>query len=235
MVNSQKKTFIVAGLDFEQRKNTLDAIKKRLRQQIPSQLSIFTFYGKEIDIKTFKDKILTFSFDREKIIIIKDAYNLAKEVRVFLFENYRRIVSSSYVILEIEKDYFQLQRDKKISSDAFFSLLFKEAAIFKVASRIKEVSLEDFKRSARNKDLNSSFYFLERLFEKSNPREIGPLILGVLVREVSYSKNTFDKETKFSYLWEADRAIKEKGIDTKLTIELLLAKLFSSTPALERV
>ncbi|UCD15890.1 MAG: hypothetical protein JSV34_02250 [Candidatus Omnitrophota bacterium] len=233
MVSDPRRVFIVAGLDFLQRKASLNAIKSRILQQKSTQLNILTFYGKEIDIRLLEEHAFTFSFDREKIVIIKDAYNLSREIREFLLQNYKKIVSTNYIILEIERDYFQLRRDKKIVNDKFFSFIFRQAVSFKAVSRQRQVSLEDFKRSIRKKDLSSSLYFLEKLFERGNTREMGPLILGILVRETAYSNNFFDKEKKFSHLWEADRAIKEKGIDTKLAIELLLAKLFSSPAAAE--
>jgi hypothetical protein len=224
MVTTHKKVFLIAGSGFFQRKQAIDNIKKKilLRKQAP--LNVLTFYSKEIDIKDLQEKILTFSFDKDKIIIFKDAYRLSRVVKDFLFDNFEKIISNNYMILEIEKDYFQLRKDKKISGDKFFNHIFKEGVSFRVSSQQKEVSLEDFKRSIRKKDLSSSLYFLERLFKDGNSRELGPLILGILVREFSYFKQSDIKEKCFSYLWDTDRAIKERGIETQLAIELLIVK-----------
>lgn len=227
MVTNSKRVFIVSGTDFFQRKLALDNIKKRLMPQKSGGLNILTFYSREIDIKVFQEKIFTFSFDREKIIVLKNADDLSRETKEFILENYKEIISANFIILEMDRDYWTLQRDKKIANDKFFSFIFKNAVSTNSGTAAKEVSWDDFKRGIRSRDLNSSMYCLERLFEKNNEREIGPLILGILVREVACLRDFADREKKLSYLWEADRQIKEKGIDTKLAIEVLLTKLLT--------
>lgn len=132
------------------------------------------------------------------------------------------------IIFETDKDYYQLQRNKKFISDKFFSLVFKKAALFKIASSKKKVSIEDFFNSVRKNDLASSLFVLESLFTgAAKDKSLGPQIVGFLVGKFSYLGYSAKKDKYFKHLWEADRAIKEKGFDTRLVIETLLVKLFA--------
>ena len=80
--------------------------------------------------------------------------------------------------------------------------------------------------SLRRKDLSSSLYILESLFEGgSKDKLLGVQVIGILVRNSSYLKGSLKKNKSFKYLWEADRAIKEKGGDVRLAIGALLVKL----------
>jgi hypothetical protein len=190
MVNIREKVFLVVGLDFNQRRLIIENIKKKF-SYIPSgeknkinSINVLTLYGKEIDLDSFKEKIFTFSFSKEKIVILKDAYNLSKEIRDFIFKNFNKIILHNYIIFDIERDYYRLTQDRKVISDSFFSFIFKNAALFKVVSRSSEVSFEDLKKSIRKNDLPSSLYILRKLFEdKNKDNELGPQILGFLVRE----------------------------------------------------
>lgn len=236
MVGSSPRIFLVTGIDFNQRQLLIENIKNKVFKKPATPLNILTFYSKEIDIKDLQEKILTFSFDKEKIIIIKNAESLTKEAKEFLFNNLKKILSHNYIILETDKDYLQLQRDKKISSDIFFGFILKNAEIpFKdrKPSASYEISFEGFKRSTRKNNAAEALYILEKLFEsKASDREkeiLGLQILGVLVGECSYLKNPLLREKSFNYLWETDRLIKEKGLEPRFALEILLTKLLGTS------
>lgn len=226
-MNVRNRVFLIAGSDFSQRHRAIANIRERILRDKTASLNTLTFYSKEIDISNFQEKLFNFSFDKEKIIILKDAGRLSKDARAFLGNNLEKIISNNYIILETDDDYFSLRRDKKLSSDKFFSIILKDACIIKVLSSSHESSLEDFKRNIRKNDLSAAFHVLEKLFEvNAKDRDFGPLLLGVLVREISYMRDPSARGKYFRYLWEADRNIKEKGMDTRLAIEVLLAKMF---------
>ena len=81
--------------------------------------------------------------------------------------------------------------------------------------------------SVRRNDLVSSLYILEKMIAANgNDRALGPQIIGILVGKFSYVNSVTAKAEALNLLWEADRAIKEKGIDARIAIESLLVKLF---------
>lgn len=236
MVGPISRIFLVTGKDFDQRQLLIETIKNRILNKLAASLNVLTFYGKEIDIKTFQERISTFSFDKEKIIIIKGIEGLSRELKETLLKNFKKILTHNYVILETEKEYMQLERDKKISSDSFFVFVLKYAAIpFKHKKSFVpyDATFEGFRQSARKADAAGTLYILEKLFEsKTSDKEkeiLGLQILGVLVGECSYLKNPLIKEKSFNYLWETDRLIKERGIEPRFALEILLTKLLGAS------
>lgn len=228
-MNTAKKVFLVIGDDFFQRRRLIGNIKKTILQNKKDSLNIINIYTKETDLKTVQEKVLNFSFNQEKIVVFKDAYRLSPAIKDFLLDNFKKIISANYLILEIEEEYSRFRQDKKITSDRFFQFLFKEAVGLKTSAPPPEASSwDDFRRRIRQKDLEGCLYFLEKLFRGGeNSKELAPLILGVLGREISFCRDPQDKENGFCYLWQADRQIKEKGIEARLAIEILLIKLLS--------
>ena len=226
MVN-EKKIFIVAGTDFLQRQRAIESIKKRILKDAPSLLSIFTLYSKEINPDQLRKNIFTLSFNKEKIVIFKNALKLSSPVKSFLFKEIKRIISNNYIVLEIEKDYYQFQKEN--DRENFFRFAINQAAIFKVPSRTQDVSFEDFIKSIYRNDLGSSLYIMEKLFTgKNKDTGLGVKILGVLISKFSRINIPLKRQVYFRYLWEADRSMKEKGINPRLTLETLLVRLFSA-------
>ncbi|HIE35896.1 MAG TPA: hypothetical protein EYP89_01495 [Candidatus Omnitrophica bacterium] len=226
MVRLGERIFLVVGEDFFQRQRAIESIKKKIPKS--SSLNTITLYCREIDLKVLKENLFTFSFDKEKILIFKETQNLSSRVKDFLFKNIKKIITFNYVIFEIERDYQKLNKDKDFIKDKFFSFLFRKATPFKLSSFFLKASLEDFKLSIRRGDLNSSLFILEKLFKEVPKRKdiLGMQILGILINEFGFLKNPYEKEKYFSYLWEADRKIKEKGIDSHLAITQALVKMF---------
>ncbi|UCC95132.1 MAG: hypothetical protein JSW40_10075 [Candidatus Omnitrophota bacterium] len=229
MVNPARRIFFVIGTDFLHRQRAIENIKTRILHNKSSPINTIIFYSKEIEMNDLRKKVLTFSFDKEKIIIFKNASALTMAIKKFFVENLKEITSSNYLIFEIEQDHRNVFQDTKLTKDKFFSFLLKRGTILRISSTLQRLTLDDFKRSIRRSDYARSFYILEKLFEKEKGKDLGPQILGILVYEFSRTKNPHQKEKYFSYLWETDRAIKEKGVNSRLALEVLIARLSASS------
>ncbi len=223
-VNIRERVFLIAGCDFSQRQIAVEGIKKRIFKGTQTALNTFVFYPKEIDFLDLQEKLLLNSFGGSRLIIFKDFLDLNPQVADFLSQNLKKISAGTYFIFETDKDYYWLGRDKKIISHKFFSWLLKEAALIKTVALKREASFRDFLDSLNRKDLASSLYILESLFQK-DPKDklLGPQVIGALVKR--YANLSQEKGKTWDYLWEADRAIKEKGLDPRLILEALLVKL----------
>ncbi|MEI8350408.1 MAG: hypothetical protein WCI77_09700 [Candidatus Omnitrophota bacterium] len=227
-MDGNTKLFLVASADFSQRYTAIEAIKRKILKEKSTALNILTCYSKDIELKDLQERILTFSFDSQKIVVFKDAYHLSKEVKDFMVKSFKTICSFNYLIFEMEKDYTQLMRDKKIISDKFLGFILRKALRPKLSMAHKESTLEDFRSALHRNDVASALYILGKLFEaKASEKEreiLGLQIVGLLVSELSYLSNSFVKQKYFDYLWQTDRAIKEKGIEPRFAIELFLSK-----------
>jgi len=226
MVNIRERVFLISGTNFLQRQHAVENIKKRILKGKAASLNVFTFYGKEVNPKDLGEKLFTTSFGKERIAVFKNSQDLPSAARKFLFDNLTRILSNNYLIFETDKDYYQLQKDKRFTNDEFFVSVLKRAALFRVVSTKERATIEDFIASLRKDDLVTSVYILEKLFAGGfKDKILGPQIIGILVRKFSFLKNPTEKDRYFKYLWEADRAIKEKGLDPRLVIESLLVRV----------
>ena len=226
MVNIRERVFLIVGTDFSQRQRVIENIKKRILKEKASSFNNLIVYSKEANAKDLGEKLFTTSFGKNKIIIFKNVDDLPVEIRKFLFTNLDRILSNNYLIFETDKDYYQFQKNKKFVNDDFFVSVLKKATLSKVASIKGKVTIEDFMASLRKNNLSESVYITEKLFAGgSKDRILGPQIIGILVSKISFLKDPAKKDKYFKYLWEADRAIKEKGLDSRLVIESLLAKV----------
>ena len=225
-VNIRERVFLISGTNFLQRQRVIKNIKERILKGKNSFLNTLTFYGKEVNPKDLGEKLFTTSFEKNKIAVFKNSQDLPLAVRKFLFDNLNRILSNNYLIFETDKDYYQFQRDKRFTNDEFFVSVLKRAALFRVVSTKEKATIEDFIASLRKNDLVTSVYILEKLFAGgSKDKILGPQIIGILVRKFSFLKSPTEKDRYFKYLWEADRAIKEKGLDPRLVIESLLVRV----------
>ena len=237
-VNIRERVFLISGNNFPQHRLAIENIKKRILKEKTTSLDVHTFYGKETNIRDLGEKFFTTSFQKNKIIVFKNSRDLPVAVRDFIFQNLQKILEANYLIFETDEDYYQFQKDKKLIADKLFNIVLKKAALFRVVSIKEKSSMESFMGSIRRNDLAASVYILEKLFKGgSKDKGLGPQIIGILIRKFSTQgfsmggsasgkKNFAEKDRYFKYLWEADRAIKEKGLDPRLVIETLLAKVF---------
>ena len=227
MVNSREKIFLVAGSAYSQRRLAIKQIKEKiLSKKKFSSLNSSILYSKELKPDDIKKLLLNFSFDTYRLVIFKNAFFLPTAVKKYLLQNLDKITSHNYLVFEMERGFSQLQRDKKFSSDGLFSLLTKKATIYKIKSEEGDTSMDDFRQSIRRNNLASSLYAVEKLFNaRPKDRGLGPQILGILTYHLSYSRSPFRKKEGLRNIWDADRALKEKGLDARLVIETLLVKL----------
>lgn len=229
MANLKDRIFVVVGNDFDQRRLIIENIKSKILQKSKSPFSTLTFYAKEIDLKDLQEKVSLVSFDKNKILVFKNADSLKKEIKDFLIKDINKIISNNYLLFEMEKDYFL--NDKGPGADKFLKFIFLNSAIFKAGRPVYQANFDSFKKSIRMGDLSSSLYVLNKLFEgKTSDTErkvLGLQIFGVLVSEVSYLKDKSLRQKYLSFLMEVDRMIKEKGMEPKFAIELFLAKSFT--------
>jgi len=228
MVNIRERAFIICGADFFARKQALANIKKRVLKAKPASLNTITFYPKETSVQSLQDKLLNLSFSGVRIAVFKDFLKLSPAVKELFLNSLNKILENNYIVFETESSYYQLQRNKKTANDKFFGAILKKAALFRVSSAKRESTIGDFIESISRRDLPSSLYILESLFDtQAKSKALGPQVIGVLVNKFGACKDGSSLE----YLWQADRAIKEKGRDTRLVIETLLVKLLKNKAA----
>jgi len=226
MVTIRQRIFMICGAHYFGRQRAIENIKKRFSTKNPS-LNTFTFYSKEANPEQVEEALLTASFTDARIVLFKDFTALNAAIRTFLFSHYRQLLQGLYLIFETDKDFYQLQRDRLMTSDSFFNLIMKQASLIRVGSSARPVCLQDFIMSVKRHDLSASLYTLERLCETDAKAKIlGPQIMGILISHFAYNKNVPSASKQFAYLWQTDRALKEKGIDSRLALETLLVKLF---------
>ncbi|MBU2103251.1 MAG: hypothetical protein ABH865_08695 [Candidatus Omnitrophota bacterium] len=229
MVTLQERLFLITGPQFSQRQRALEVIKKKVFRDL-SAFNLLTFYADDIELNDFSEKVLTVSFEGARIILIRDALRLSAEVRQFIFENIKKIILSNCIALEVEKEYKRLQEEKKITTDTLFGLFFAQATILKTAPALDEqVTFETFKTNLFRRDLPGSLYALQALFsQRTRDDRLGLQILGLLISAGAQERDPGKKEKKMIYLWEADRAIKEKGIDSQTVLSVALTKILNT-------
>ena len=159
----RQKLFFIAGADFFQRQRAIESLKKRVLKSNSSSLNTSIIYCKDIDSKDLQEKVLTKSFDSRQIFIFKDCLKLSTVDREFILANLKKILSGAYIVLETEKNHYSIQKEKKISTDKFFSFVLKHAAIIRVSSYKKYITIVDLIYSLKRQDLSSSLYILESL------------------------------------------------------------------------
>jgi hypothetical protein len=229
MVELRHRLFLVVGLNFQQRQHALDIIKTKILHDTRSSLTSLTVYAKEINSNDFKEKALTVSFEKNRILLIKDALVLSDEVKDFFLKHCEKIMALNYIIIEVEKNYMQWKEEKKVLADTFFKFILKNATIYKSATSSSENYFEALKISVRKADVANSLFVLDKLFTgKVREEALGVQVLGWLVSECSYMRDPYKKEKYLEFLWEADRAMKEGGLAPKTALEIALVKLLGS-------
>ena len=230
MVTLKQRVFSVIGVDSFGRQQAVRNIRTRILKDKPRSLNTHTIYGGEVELKALQETLATVSFDSEKMVVFKDALKISAKVREYLYKNLKIILTNNYLIFEMEKNYPQLIKEKRVVGDKLWATILKDGVVLKLASPKKEITIEDFKYALRRNDLSASIYALEKLLgEKSSgkERELAPFILGVLTAEISYRKDLNQKERAFHHLWQADRQMKEKGLDARMVLEKLVTRLIA--------
>ncbi|MCF7872749.1 MAG: hypothetical protein K9L80_00875 [Candidatus Omnitrophica bacterium] len=228
MVGEKFKTYLVSGGSLTQRRKIINNIKRDIFTGEKSRLRAVTLYAGDINLDSFKDLVFTLSFQKKKVVLIKDFISLSKPIRKFLFENIQKILNYNYIIFESEIPYFSLGKKKKIASDSLFKYIIKNSKRYNERALPAEISIEDFRNQLYRNNLSSCLFILEELLSsKTKSNKIAPQILGLIIAKFSYLKNSDNQEEAFNQLWQADRALKQSNIDIRILIERLLIKLFT--------
>jgi len=223
----RKRVFIVIGLDFVSRKSAIDSLKKRLLPLNNSCLSTQVYYGRDIDFDKLRSLFLSFSFEKERIVVFKESSFLSKEVKDFLHKNIKDIIKNNYLIFELEKNYFFLKKDKRFINDRFFNYIFKYASLIKIASFTSDTSIRKLMDTIRNNRLQDALYALESVFDNAGKNKgfIGMQILGAITTNYSYIHNPTERKRCFNLIWDTERMLKNRKIEDKTALQLLITKL----------
>ncbi|MCF7873623.1 MAG: hypothetical protein K9L84_02675 [Candidatus Omnitrophica bacterium] len=228
MVGAKSKAYLVSGGKPFQRRKIINNIKRDIFKNEGSALRAVTLYAGDLNLDSFKDLVFTLSFQKKKVILIKNFISLAKPAREFLFANIQKIFDYNYIIFESEIPYFSLKKKKKIISDVFFSYVLEKSIRHEGKVYPAELSIDDFRKQLYRNDLKSCLFILEELLgSKTKGKAVATQILGLVTAKFSYINSSRKKEKAFDQLWQADRALKQSNTDIRLLMERLLIKLFA--------
>ena len=224
MVNT--RLFCVIGISFSDRSQAIEKIKDSILKNKNRSLNTATLYCRGLAPQTLKEAVYSYSFDGDKIIVLKEADHLSTPAKQFLLQEFETIISSCYIIFEIDKNYADFVRDKKVQTDTFFQTILKKSLLKKVYSFKDEISMGSLVYALRKSNIAAALHSLERLFlEGKHSSSVGLHVLGVLVSEFSSPRYQNEKAKYLKLIWETDRLIKDKGIEPKVALGTLVAKL----------
>lgn len=227
-ITLKQKLFLIISADSFKRKLAIDKVIAHLVKDKNDYAScVEVFYGNQIDIEEFKQELSNPSLKGIKIIIIKNAQALKKEIKEYIFQNLDKLIEANYFAFEVDIDPQIISQDKKFNQDALFSFLLNKATVGKFSGVIKqEFTVEDFSRSVYRGNYAKACYIADVLLQdKTKERQLGPVLLGVLVSQAPYIKDKSKREKYLSWLFATDRLIKERGITSRLSLQALLCRL----------
>ncbi|MCF7871106.1 MAG: hypothetical protein K9L95_03865 [Candidatus Omnitrophica bacterium] len=228
MVEKTNKTYLVSGGEPSRRRRAINNIKKTIFEDEGFALRAVTLYAAEVGLDSFKDLVFTLSFQKKKVILIKDFTGLPKDLRKFLFGSLKKVLKYNYLIFDSELPYSLLAKNKKIISDNLFNFILKESIKYQGKTALAELSVDDFRKELYKNNLNSCLFILEELLSsKGKGKTAATQILGLIIAKFSYLRKSNKKEELFNQLWQADRALKQSNLDIRLLMERLLVKLFA--------
>jgi len=225
-VSLKHRVFCLISEIYSDRRKVLDQIKNKTLSGPANPLNTSIIYAHKLDPDALARVLSGFSFCGKKLIVIKDADKLDKACKALLEKEFKLSDSLNVIVLEIEKDPWQFSRDKKISKDLFFQAVLKQATVVKSRAYKEQMTFYKLTSALQKRQMSSAFYILETLFlEYKNDRALGMQLIGTLVRHFSSLSDPHKKETYLSLVWKADRLIKEKGIEPRLALEMLLTEI----------
>jgi len=219
-MNVKAKVFLFAGDKADRRESASGDLRKKI---FPSGkgCSIFTYHCAELNLSTLQEEIFTFAFDLDKLTLFKGIENLEQEARDFLKINLEKIAAVSYLVFESDFGVSALRAEK----DDFFDLLLREATLIDFSSGTRALTVDDFIVCLRRNDLAGALYTVNRLFDDEG--DLSSLIIGILNGRAAYIGDKAEKARVLGLLWHADRGIKEKSADSRITVETLLIKILT--------
>ena len=183
--------------------------------------SVFIYNCADFDLNRVQEEVLTFAFDQAKLSIFQGIEELDKEARDFLKNNLEKIAAVGHLVFESDSGVNELRTAK----NEFFDLLLHEATLINLSSGTRVLTVEDFMVCLRRNDLAGSLYTVNRLFDEEG--DLSSLIIGILNGRAAYINDKTEKARVLDLLWHADRGIKEKSADSRLTVETLLIKILT--------
>ncbi|MCF7887547.1 MAG: hypothetical protein K9L71_03970 [Candidatus Omnitrophica bacterium] len=228
MVGKTNKTYLVSGGKPFWRRRAINNIKKKIFEDEGFTLRAVTLYAAEVGLDSFQDLVFTLSFQKKKVILIKDFTSLPKNVRKFLFGSLKKALSYNYLIFDSELPHSTLEKNKKIIADDLFNFILKRSIKYQSKTYSTELSVDDFRKELYKNNLSSCLFILEELLSsKGKGKAAATQILGLIIAKFSYLRKSNKKEELFNQLWQADRALKQSNLDIRLLMERLLVKLFA--------
>jgi len=220
----KEKILFVIGNDFSQRAKAIDAFKKNIFRGDSALSGLFIFSALDLDPEKLKEAAFTLTLSGEKLLIIKDVDRLGQPEREFLKENLAAMAASGYLLFESAQglDFFRGKKDKS----GLFALLLQKARVLRAKDTPGPVNIDDFSLCLRRNDLSGALYAADTIFEDKSAAGLVPLMLGMLAGRAAYTRDAARKRKLLDFVWQADRGIKEKGFDPRVTIEALLVKMF---------
>lgn len=225
MVVRKGKISLLCGSSFVNSHIVLEKLfKKRLGEESRYLNTTVLYPDKENTVAHIQNVLYTAGFSSLKIVVFKQIHLFPSSVRDFIFDNLDTIREMNHLVFCIDKDETEILRDKKLRNDRLISYLIKKNTI----SRKKGVansSLNNLSRAILKKDLNLALYIVESIFSdtKEDKQMLTTKILGFLIKQLQ-DYISYNDDIARLFL-ETDRLIKEKGMEPRLSLELLISKL----------
>ncbi len=223
----KESIFFVVGLDFSGRKRAIDNIKEKLLTKDISPFNIHIYYSKEVDLNKLMSIVFSVPMVGKRMIVFKNAHELKKDIKELFMKRIKEIVRYNYLIFDIEKDTSALREDRLFVNDKFFRYFVRRSTVLRISSFTPGISIRKLTSSIRKNSLEDSLYILENIFSNTDKNRdiVGMQIMGAITRSFSYVNNTLEKRRCFELIGETERLLKEKRIDSKTALELLITKL----------
>ncbi len=223
----KESIFFVVGLDFNGRKRAIDNIKAKLLTKGISSFNIHIYYSKEIDLNKLMSLVFSVPMGEKRVIVFKNAHELRKDVKELFINRIKEIVRYNYLIFDIEKDASALREDRLFVNDKFFRYFVGRSTLLRISSFTPDISIRKLTYSIRKHSLEDSLYTLENIFSNTNKNKdiVGMQIMGAITRSFSYVNSPLEKRRCFELIGETERLLKERRVDSKTALELLITKL----------
>lgn len=226
MVERKSNIYLVAGGSFRQRQEAVKEIKKKISEKEKPPVELFTLYAASLSLESFQDSVSTLSFQKKKIILVKNFTVLPKPVKKLFTACLSKVLDFNYFIFESETPYFSLAKDKRISSDNFFQMIFGKSVKYQGRRQKRELTIEDFRNLLYREDFKGCLFAIEGLLNsKSKEKAFAVQAVGILAGKFAYFRDHKKKKEALDCLWEADRRLKETNLDPRLILERLLVGL----------
>lgn len=189
-------------------------ITKIFPQERRNVFNIINIYP-DTDLEYIKATLYNVTFGEKVLVIFRHIDLYKRELRDFIFENLSNIRKHNHILFYIEKDLNSFTQ--QASSDKLLTYILKQV---KRGSTYNRKPLSNLVRYIKSNNTSLALNELDKILRETEPRQEN--------RILGYLWKSLPEERFFEYFLEADRLIKEKGIDFKLALVLLVIKLCQS-------